>query len=840
MPNDGIRFDQRHSIGTAPLERSQASHVQGAPQGHGLLPERVERIRTQARHAIGQRPLQELRPLIARSEERFHETVTAWARLSPPGFLMPRRMGVIVPGTESIVQIDGRMFEAEVRALPRGMRRQAVQNMPRILQERVDRGYAVWNGVRTGALTGPARTEDIRDLMTFFMVKGMEKGDPFREGSFSIEDPGQRLKKFLDSCPEGYNRASSHIRDFQRLPGGQHRGIDLALPYGHHTLLYGAMSGEGFGLPKGLGVPSDRIFLKMEQHGCRLFQSSQRGDPPARGSRLSDVREFLGHAVGYFKTLLRTLSGGRLFADARDSRKERIPKDIAREYTAILRHLDRSGQQECAQILRHNKPLNSARGLHTLYFNLTFALNRSDLQLPPETKDRLMQLLDRLLTRYDNFDVRIGNEVILNQNEILGVTRRTDDTRKSAIIRAATSLMRQTLASLLDVNNPDRISAPHTSHFLETLTKISVMLYGSGEAQDIVEMLSEIAKKAISPLTNAQKEQVWALLTAPPMRTALAAMASVLTDPRQWLHLLNDLPDFVQEAANGAGARVAMAFSVLTAELKEEAVLNDVVCTPHDLDTAKRLLTEAGYDIWASISAKQMLGEREAQLRLARERVGLMPIAEIRNLVGDAVLAIGSEAQQLIDRPEDVPRETIGRQILEEMSVELNRTDRNTGLLGLNSEFLNDFFRTGVEVNGTRFGGSGTNIPHKDQIREIQAFIDAVGGIEKARHISQVAYQNAWAILMVALNQHNGLQRAWANFESFPGETVGQPNVIRIKREREDIRIDMETGLQKVAEDGREMGRNLALNFTIQGAGTPEPVLRLDNWDVIYSSRTAA
>ncbi len=834
MPN-GVRFDKLQTFANATLEREQASHVQESPQGLGLQPERVERIRTQARHAIDQRPLQELRPFISRSEGLFQRTTDAWARFQPPRSLMPRSIAVVMPGTDRAVPIDGRMFEAEVRALPRNQRQEAVRNIPRLFQERVNRGFQVWNGVRNGVLTGPARTEDIRDLMTFLMVKAMERGKPFREGSFSIEDPGQRLKKFLDSCPEGYNRASSHIRDFQHLPGGGHRGIDIDLPCGHHTLLYGAMPKEGFGASEGFEPPSDRIFLKMEQHGCRLFQTSQRGDPPARETRLPDVREFLGHARGYLKTLLRTLSGGRLFPNARDSRKERIPTDIAKEYNAILRHLDRSGQKDCAHILRQNDPLKTSRGIRTLFLNLSRALNRRDLQLQQETKDRLTKLMDRLMARYDRFDVRIGNEVILDQQEILGETGPRQDAR-TATIRAATSLMGQALASLLDVRNPNQISAPKIQDFMDTLTKISILLGGAVGADDIADMLDESFRNAISPLADEQKAHLRKLLAASQIRNGVAAMFNIgqRTEP------LANLSEDVDQLVKGIGARVLYVYSVLTINLGEEgSPLGDAVPTAKDLDTALRLLTEVAHGSLAGASAKEMLAEREAQQRLARERVGLMPITQIRRLVGEGVLAIGEEAQQRIN-PAAVQRETIGRTLHQEISEELNRTDRNTGLLGLNDEFLRDFFRTGVGVHGTRFGGKGTNISDEMKITQVQAFIEAVGGVEKARHISQVAYQNAFAVLEGAISQDPGLHSAWENFTSLPGDTVGHLGNVTIHVEGEGIRIHMESGQQKLAEDGRELGRNYGLDFTIQGAGTPEPVLRLDNWDVIYSSRSTA
>lgn len=376
---------------------------------------RISQLRDRGSQEIGSQSLSGLR--VTTDDQSVQQATVRLQGTAPRQAVLPRTIDVTIPPNGVHVQMEGRMVEHEMSSLPRDQRQQAIQNVAQTLSTRVQNGYDVWREVSAGTKQGPATQEEIRDLMTFLMANSLQKGPGFSEGAFNVEDPGHRLRNFLDSSPEVYQRPSSHIEGFQQAGGGSHRGIDVTggvhLPYGKATVLYGAMS-DGV-----QGLQGDRLFLKMEEHGCRLSShwtpnrdTNMRPDRPAR---LGDVGQFLGHAMGFFRTVLRGLSGGRLFPNATDSRKERIPSDVERGFKNMLKGLDDGGQAAVADILRRNTPLATSQGIRVMVTNLDHALGQ---ELEPETRTQLQRFRDSLALRFDHLDVRIGNEVVLNQSEL--------------------------------------------------------------------------------------------------------------------------------------------------------------------------------------------------------------------------------------------------------------------------------------------------------------------------------------------------------------------------------------------------------------------------------------
>jgi hypothetical protein len=61
------------------------------------------------------------------------------------------------------------------------------------------------------------------------------------------------------------------------------------------------------------------------------------------------------------------------------------------------------------------------------------------------------------------------------------------------------------------------------------------------------------------------------------------------------------------------------------------------------------------------------------------------------------------------------------------LTTELTK-DRLPGYRGLNRDFIEDFFRRPLTVDGQVHGGGGTNLPEDERNRRLDAFIDAVGG----------------------------------------------------------------------------------------------------------------
>src|SRR5690606_18187822 len=117
--------------------------------------------------------------------------------------------------------------------------------------------------------------QDVTDVMWYLHAMAEYKaGAHWKEGAITIEDPGGRIREFLDKCEgHAYQRPSTHVEGFQSAPNGRPRGIDCygqlgpdqVLPYGRQTILYQQMGTQTDQTPL---MPRNMLFLKMEQYGC--------------------------------------------------------------------------------------------------------------------------------------------------------------------------------------------------------------------------------------------------------------------------------------------------------------------------------------------------------------------------------------------------------------------------------------------------------------------------------------------------------------------------------------------------------------------------------------------
>jgi hypothetical protein len=773
--------------------------------------------------------LQSLGPTISTSTQALQQATAQWQRTLPPQDSMPKTFGVTMPPSGQTVQIDGKMVEHEINALPKNQRQDAVHDMPRVLQERVDSGHRVWAGVSNGTLQGPASMEDVRDLMTFLMAKGMEKGDGFSEGAFNISDPDHRLRNFLDSSPEVYQRPSSHIEGFQQAPGGSHRGIDVGgnvtLPYGKATLLYG-------GINAGVqGMGEDRLFLKTEEHGCRLSSrwtpnrdQNMRTDRP---KRFGDVSQFLGHATGFFRTVLRGLSGGLLFPNAKDSRKERIPGDVTKDFKAILKGLDKSGKAEVAGILRQNDPLATSQGIRVMVANLNEALARPDLDQP--TRETIQRLSNELSTRFDHLDVRIGNEIVLNQDELDG----------TAPQQAINGAMRAAVNSLLTVPDRDHFTPDKVQSFVQQLGKIGTRLDRAGGGDDTSAMVRTALEQVTEALSPNQRLQLQDLLSSPQCRESMAAITDVMAFGGENLGRMNP-------TARDSATQIAHKISHAYLGLCTQAGLPDdnlPRATQQGMDLVKPILIRAGSDAFLSIAQTSANQEHARQILHGGQQVGLMRLDTVRPLIGQGVVALGDRMQGVARG--EVNHEQISRFFVTELNHDV-RTPQKEGLAGLDEQFLKDFFRVGISVNGQRFGGQGTQIPEIAKLEVVQEFIDAAGGLPKAQQIARVAHQGLMGMMSQSFMIDPGISPLYMEFSLSGGNMqnaiapdTGRPTtmMLSVVTHGDSVAVHCEANTQKVNNlDGDQVGNNLSLDFTIQGAGSDDPVVRLDDWDALFSS----
>jgi hypothetical protein len=332
------------------------------------------------------------------------------------------------PPTFSI-QLPGESRSVDIRQsiLPKSVLNSMSQlDAHTLIQDKVNAGYIKMKEVMGGMVdidvstgkTAPASKEDVSNLMFFLHVRGEAHADAsFSQGAFNIPDPEGHLLQYLDSAQDAYQRVSSHTEGFQAAQGGQHRGIDFEggarnpeelLPYDMGSLLYGKLGTESLGNGAGgtmPGMPEQRIFLKNESHGARLFPPSTRDAAgPVRGWKARDLSQAVGHSLSFLATR------GR--GSAEGTRKERIPDTVKNEFRALTR--DNTLPEKIKSMLKADNPTDNSMGIRIMNRNAVSALNEAkSTGESPETIAKLESFITSL-GNYDHLDVRIGNEVIMD------------------------------------------------------------------------------------------------------------------------------------------------------------------------------------------------------------------------------------------------------------------------------------------------------------------------------------------------------------------------------------------------------------------------------------------
>ncbi len=271
--------------------------------------------------------------------------------------------------------------------------------------------------------------------------------------------------------------------------------------------------------------------------------------------------------------------------------------------------------------------------------------------------------------------------------------------------------------------------------------------------------------------------------------------------------------------------------------------------TQQGMDLVKPILIRAGSDAFLSTAQTNANQEHARQILHGGQQVGLMRLDTVRPLIGRGVVALG-EHMQGIARGQ-VNHEQISGFFVTELNHDV-RTPRENGLAGLGQQFVNDFFRNGISVNGQRFGGQGTQIPENAKLEALQAFIDAAGGLPKAQQIARVGHQGIQGTMYHAFLNDPGMMPLLMEYNGSGGEVQnaispdsGRPTTMMLSViiHGDSVAVHCESNSQKVNHEDIDqpripfqVGGNMSLNFTIQGAGSDDPVVRLDDWDALFSS----
>lgn len=315
---------------------------------------------------------------------------------------------VTIPGTNQKVKVDRSMLP---RRIPKDMTPGELQQK---IQEKVTAGHQLVQQLTAGpGERNDCTVKDMTNIMFYLQLKaeaGPAKGH-FMEGAFTLSDPGQRIRKFLDSCPKSYQRESSHISAFQTMTGGRHRGLDAngsgknfdeLLPNGMKTLLYGTIQQND-----GLKMPEDRLYLKIESHGAWLTRPKGGGDAggPHRTGNIHDVGAILGHSLSFVSTRGKGSAAGTF--------KERVPDQAKNQFNEILKH----APPHLKQTLMQGDPTSSSAGIRIMLANLDAVRGEIDPEAHPECWQAMKTFDDNIQRNYPRPELRIGNEIIFTQED---------------------------------------------------------------------------------------------------------------------------------------------------------------------------------------------------------------------------------------------------------------------------------------------------------------------------------------------------------------------------------------------------------------------------------------
>lgn len=293
----------------------------------------------------------------------------------------------------------------------------------------------------------PPTKENAQKLMWYFQAVGSTKsaissgnagnGDNnvmYHSGAMNIEDPDGRLEDFLNRC-NSYPRASSHMKDYQEIPGCSPRGVNIRnreTPHGRKTILYAKMptdaqanAAQGGFLLKGTGAKR-MLYIKMEDNGCRKpFSGGNSGWGNAgnisgfkafkRG--LSDIKDMIKHGASFINKCI--LNNGRADTDNREKITSAMQTAYETQADGICNSdaLNPNQTETLKNLLYANKPTANSQGIKQMTANINAAKDQAEAWGDEPTTIKLQTLLDAVKAGRDHCDIRIANEVIVTQED---------------------------------------------------------------------------------------------------------------------------------------------------------------------------------------------------------------------------------------------------------------------------------------------------------------------------------------------------------------------------------------------------------------------------------------
>lgn len=285
---------------------------------------------------------------------------------------------------EVIKEPDWKKFDQYVR-----------EHCPNMMNERArflaQRGYGLYYNFLEGKAIDPTtREDDLCALCWGFMFHAIQKDQPFSEGTFTFKDPDSRIFNHFE--PIFYGRLSSHftensiLHDEGKLQGYKAFGVEVEeLPAQKKTVLVGKL-------------PESRIYLKMENWGARF------------GLDKEALTHLFRHGLDYVAAQSKKVVGKN---QGKNTRKEYIPP------------MDQNRIKDLFVKIQITHPKIQTPKLNKGFNTIVPALSKfqTDPNIPKALQNEISSYLSELKIRYDFLDIRVGDEVIVEDQSNLHVSQ---------------------------------------------------------------------------------------------------------------------------------------------------------------------------------------------------------------------------------------------------------------------------------------------------------------------------------------------------------------------------------------------------------------------------------
>lgn len=373
----------------------------------------------------------------AAANERARQQANAAAGDALP-FNLPERLEVQVNGRS--YQFRKEHYQDMLTDTPPADRPRSLDEFKNILATRIARGQEILKAVYAGE--GHRYETSLRNaacVTLAFHAATVGKGELNERGAFSVEDPNGRIYQWLDRCKEIYMRTSTHAPAYHHQNVDGHlnmpRGIDFKRNMG--GLLGGMRTFHYFTLPAANNEPR-RLYLKCETHGIYNSTISKKDEENSRASGMQTRKERPDDKSESFKHLMSLVTSITRRGPGEGNRKELLPASVRTTMEQCQHILVQNGLNSYAQQLGNNVAGKANGGIRMLLENLE-RLTNDALNKKGEDRSKAMAVLERItvtirnsiesyvsetsddgkVKRTGSASSRIGNEVMLNQNEVV-------------------------------------------------------------------------------------------------------------------------------------------------------------------------------------------------------------------------------------------------------------------------------------------------------------------------------------------------------------------------------------------------------------------------------------